>query len=247
MNFVKPSTLLLTVFRVRPPSARPSPRGRQNEGGFPAFPFLIACVFFLLLPARAESIFIVAPSNAAPRVVFGAERLAAALKAVGTDAKIIRSGETPGRRIWITLLPPPGIADEGFTLKHQTADEDFTILGDDDSGALYGCLELARRIRAADGLPDKLYFHDAPVMRLRGTCVGMQKTRILPGRRVYEYPYMPALFPWFYDKQMWTEYLDFLVGNRFNTLYLWSGHPFASLVRLKKYPEAVEVPDDVFR
>ena len=32
-----------------------------------------------------------------------------------------------------------------------------------------------------------------------------------------------------------------------NTLYLWSGHPFASLVRLKDYPYAVEVPDDVFR
>jgi hypothetical protein len=31
-----------------------------------------------------------------------------------------------------------------------------------------------------------------------------------------------------------------------NTLYLWSGHPFASLVKLKDYPEAVEVSDEVF-
>ena len=46
---------------------------------------------------------------------------------------------------------------------------------------------------------------------------------------------------------MWTEYLDFLAANRMNTLYLWSGHPFASLVRLKDYPYAVEVPDDVFQ
>jgi hypothetical protein len=28
----------------------------------------------------------------------------------------------------------------------------------------------------------------------------MQKTYILPGRKVYEYPYTPELFPWFYDK-----------------------------------------------
>ena len=38
-------------------------------------------------------------------------------------------------------------------------------------------------------------------MKLRGTCIGMQKTYILPGRHVYEYPYTPELFPWFYDKQ----------------------------------------------
>ena len=84
-------------------------------------------------------------------------------------------------------------------------------------------------------------------MKLRGTCIGMQKTFILPGRKVYEYPCTPELFPWFYDKQLWTEYLDFLVANRMNTLYLWSGHPFASLVRLKDYPYAVEVPEDVFK
>ena len=50
----------------------------------------------------------------------------------------------------------------------------------------------------------------------------------------------------FYDKQFWAEYLDFLAANRFNTLYLWNGHPFASLVKLADYPYAVEVPDDVF-
>ncbi|MGC3960942.1 MAG: hypothetical protein QM813_24305 [Verrucomicrobiota bacterium] len=83
-------------------------------------------------------------------------------------------------------------------------------------------------------------------MKLRGTCVGMQKTYILPGRKVYEYPYTPELFPWFYDKTLWTEYLDSLVANRMNTLYLWNGHPFASLVKLKDYPEAVEVSPEVF-
>jgi hypothetical protein len=74
----------------------------------------------------------------------------------------------------------------------------------------------------------------------------MQKTTILPGRKVYEYPYTPELFPWFYDKALWREYLDSLVANRMNTLYLWNGHPFASLVRLADYPDAVEVPPDVF-
>ena len=125
--------------------------------------------------------------------------------------------------------------------------QDLQIVAGGDSGVLYGCLELAKRIRDAGKLPKDINFHDAPAMKLRGTCVAMQKTFIMPGRHVYEYPYTPDLFPWFYDKKLWTEYLDFLAANRMNTLYLWSGHPFASLVRLKDYPYAVEVPDDVFK
>jgi hypothetical protein len=124
---------------------------------------------------------------------------------------------------------------------------DLYILSSDDSGALYGSLELATRIRAGGKLPVNLNFSDKPAMILRGTCIGMQKTFILPGRKVYEYPYTPELFPWFYDKNLWREYLDFLAANRMNTLYLWGGHPFASLVRLQDYPYAVEVPEDVFQ
>ena len=38
-----------------------------------------------------------------------------------------------------------------------------------------------------------------------------------------------------------------MVENKFNSLYLWNGHPFASLVRLNDYPFAVEVDDATFR
>jgi len=84
-------------------------------------------------------------------------------------------------------------------------------------------------------------------MVLRGTAIGIQKPYYLPGRTVYEYPYTPETFPWLYDKKHWIEYLDMLVANRMNSLYLWNGHPFASLVKLKDYPFAVEVDDETFR
>jgi len=192
----------------------------------------------------AETVSIVIATNAAPRVRFGAEKIAEAAKAVNLSVEI--SGH---RRVQVMVDVEPGLAGldkEGFTLKSDQSG--FTqIISKDDSGALYGCLELAKRIRETGKLPTNLNFSDKPAMTLRGTCIGMQKTFILPGRKVYEYPYTPELFPWFYNKKLWTEYLDSLVGNRMNTLYLWSGHPFASLVRLKDYPYAVEVPDDVFR
>ena len=45
-------------------------------------------------------------------------------------------------------------------------------------------------------------------------------------------------FPFFYDKALWTEYLDFLAENRFNYIAFWNGHPFDYFVKLDKYPEA---------
>jgi hypothetical protein len=223
---------------------------------------LFALATFFPLLARAETISIVIASNAAPRVAFGAEKLTQALRDVGAEVQIDRVGRNPGRKVYLNQPVIPSLGREGFLLTNHRGNEfrvdsarpnsfvatrdEVTVAGGNESGILYGCLELAKRIRAEGGLPVITDFSDKPAMTLRGTCVGMQKTTILPGRKVYEYPYTPELFPWFYDKALWREYLDFLVASRMNTLYLWNGHPFASLVRLPDYPEAIEVPPDVF-
>src|SRR5258705_1834806 len=134
---------------------------------------------------------------------------------------------------------------EGFSI---SGDKDLTtVAGNDESGILYGCLELADRIRAARSFPGNLNITDAPEMVLRGQCIGLQKSTYLPGRKVYEYPITPETFPWFYDKKLWIQVLDSMLDNRMNSLYLWNGHPFASLVKLKDYPYAVEVDDATFK
>ena len=93
------------------------------------------------------------------------------------------------------------IGSEGFVIESKI---DVTLIaGGDDSGTLYGCLELADRIKKTGALPENLHFKDKPSMILRCTCIGMQKTRLLPGRKVYEYPYTPENFPFFYDKELW--------------------------------------------
>src|ERR1017187_8345996 len=70
----------------------------------------------------------------------------------------------------------------------------------------------------------------------------MQKPEITYEGAEYDYRYTPEEFPWFYDKAEWTKYLDQLATQRINTLYLWNGHPFTSLLKLPKYPEAQELP-----
>ena len=135
---------------------------------------------------------------------------------------------------------------EGFYLESCPAGL-TVVCGGDDAGALYGCLELSERIGRERELPRDLAFGDAPVYKLRGPAVGLQKTKIEPPRLTYEYPITPERFPWFYDKGMWTRYIDMLLRMRCNVLYIWSGHPFSSLVKLKDYPEALEVTEEEFK
>jgi len=195
----------------------------------------------------AETVSIVVASNASPRVLFAAEKLVEAVKLLEWKSVMARpGGQLEGVRIFLNQPNQPDRPKEGFMIDPAFNGPGLTVLANNDSGILYASLEITRRIRDDHRFPFGLRMTDAPAMTLRGTCVGMQKTYILPGRKVYEYPYTPELFPWFYDKALWREYLDSLVVNRMNTLYLWNGHPFASLVKLKDYPEAVEVPDDVF-
>lgn len=191
----------------------------------------------------ADTITIAIPSGAAPRVRFGAERLATALAEVGHETQFV-ADTAPLARIRLEVDATSKLGTEGFQL--ESTPNQITIRGGGDSGVLYGSLELASRIKKQKSLPTTIDFADGPTFKLRGTCFGMQKTAILPGRKVYEYPYTPELFPFFYDKDYWRQYLDFLVDNRMNTLYIWNGHPFASLVRLEDYPYALEVSPEVF-
>ncbi|MGN6369803.1 MAG: alpha-d-galacturonidase [Phycisphaerae bacterium] len=194
--------------------------------------------------AQSTTVTICLPADASPRMEYGAGRVAAALRSVGKQAPIVHTDSpTHGGAIHLAVDKVNGLKPEGFELKSEG--DVLAVRGADDSGVLYGCLELASRIVQAKGIPAKLEFRDAPSMIMRGPCVGMQKTYILPGHKVYEYPYTPQNFPWFYDKARWITYLDFLANERMNVLYIWNGHPFASLVRVPDYPYAVEVPDDV--
>ena len=175
-----------------------------------------------------------APEHAAPRVRWGAQRLETVV------------GRIKGCHVAIEIDSGSGPA-ESYRIDGEWRDaRRLRIRAADASGALYGCLDLADRIRES-GWPAGLPIAEKPEMVLRGSCIGMQKPTLLPGRGPYEYPYTPENFPWFYDKVLWTRYLDSMAENRLNSLYLWNGHPFASLVRLPDYPYAVEVDDATFK
>lgn len=156
-------------------------------------------------------------------------------------------GVLGGTNHWEELVPKTLLEslknDESFIIYRKDAASPLIVLGKDETGLLYGCEEAINNTFYDD---KPVSFADAPEMVLRGTAIGLQKTEYLPGRDVYEYPYTEDLFPWFYDKELWVQYLDMMLENRYNTLYLWNGHPFSSLVKLKDYPYALEVDEETF-
>lgn len=158
------------------------------------------------------------------------------------NSALIQSKEESGELLYHSHGPE----GEGFSI-HTLPGRIFLVIGGSNTGALYGCLELAQRITKDGELPREWFYGDAPVYKLRGPVVGLQLTKIEPPRKTYEYPITPGRFPWFYDKALWEEFLDMMVKERCNVLYIWSGHPFSSLVKLADYPEALEVTEEEFQ
>ena len=214
----------------------------------------IAGALLTLVSCQKKEIAIIIPSDTSSRIEYASQLLVEALERYDYDPTFVKDVSNQGDSTQQEILSialmqasdTTGLKKEGFTLVSNN--NRIQVVGNDGTGVIYGALELIDRLEANEGelqLPST--FSDAPEMVLRGGCVGIQKMEYLPGRGVYEYPYTPENFPWFYDKAQWIDYLDMLVKNRMNSLYLWNGHPFASLVRLKDYPFAVEVDDETFK
>lgn len=200
--------------------------------------FTILIISVVCLTLQAQTISIVTSKNVSNRELYAKEYLEKKLTAMGYTVSTRKADKK------ITLINRNSGPAEGYQLS--TDKKGILVSGNDGTGVIYGCVELADCIRQTGALDVKPKT-EQPDMVMRGTCIGLQKTVYLPGHAVYEYPYTPENFPWFYDKAEWVKYLDMLVENKMNSLYLWNGHPFASLVKLKDYPFALEVDDETFK
>ena len=218
----------------------------------------------LILPMN-RTVELIAKADSSSRIQTGLEYLKSALRDTGytvLESKYFLEEESNGFRIYVGVhgndeilkkleideiliyhtKAPDG---EGFYLQ-SCPGRLIVISGGSNTGCLYGCLELCERIRCEEGLPYEVAFGDKPEFKLRGPAIGLQKTKVEPPRLTYEYPITPERFPWFYDRKSWHDFLEMMTWNRCNILYIWSGHPFSSLVKVPDYPEALEVTEEVF-
>ncbi|MBR2114794.1 MAG: hypothetical protein IJ929_09035 [Prevotella sp.] len=227
---------------------------------------IIAMVIAVATTVVAQQVRIDVSKSASERELYAKEYLTKKLTAKGYEIVTQKGDMRIALTCWNATphsdqrLENKGTA-EGYMLLHDRSG--YNVVGNDPSGVIYGAVELMERLsdgrleveghntevkrgRVESGLAAPIA-SEVPQMVMRGTCIGLQKTVYLPGHAVYEYPYTPENFPWFYDKEEWVKYLDMMVENKMNSLYLWNGHPFASLVKLKDYPFALEVDEETFK
>jgi hypothetical protein len=180
-------------------------------------------------------------AHPSPREQFAGQRLQQAVSHLpGNERILLATRHDPLLEPYDKQIPDfwPD-AKEAFLLRR--LGNTIVIAGYDPSGALYGALELGDRIAQTHAFPAELDYEDHPQLKLRGTAIGLQKPELTYDNAEYDYRYTLQEFPFFYDKVAWTKYLDQLAEERFNTLYLWNGHPFTSLLKLPRYPEAQEL------
>lgn len=209
-----------------------------------------------------QHVVLIHPEDPSPRLTFGLDLLTESLAATGHT--VSRSTEPldvhDGVKVLLgarTTSPDIRRLEDQEVLLYNTAEptEDgfyvaalpdtlTVVTGGNDAGVLYGCQELAVEIRSTGEVPRDIDRGENPDLVLRGPAIGLQKTTVEAPRQVYEYPINRARFPWFYDRETWIDLLDLLFAERANVVYLWSGHPFASLVRIPGFPEAQEVTDE---
>jgi hypothetical protein len=204
---------------------------------------MFGVLLLICVSSHGATVKVVVAKGASTREVYGAERLRAALadvKNAPAGARVVTGLHSAAEVAKFDLPEFWPQAKEAFLIRQ--VGKTWVVSGSDASGVLYGELELAARVKAAGELPEGIDDTEHPALKLRGTCIGMQKTELTYDDAEYDYPYTPENFPFFYDKTAWTKYLDMLVDERYNTLYLWNGHPFTSLLKLPKYPEAQELP-----
>ena len=158
------------------------------------------------------------------QITYGKKALFDAIKRVDVDG-----GLAP--KVKVITKPERGLDDpEAYQL---TIHNDSVIIaGGSSSGVLYGLLSAAEAVREAKGLPAQLSMSESPAMKWRGISLQLMKL----GK--YNFAITPEEFPFFYDKSLWTEFMDFMAAQRFNYIILWNGHPFDYFVKFDRYTEA---------
>ena len=167
---------------------------------------------------------------------FGAMRLLQSLKSIGYSPVLLNQPEATGKEeICVTLLTSDElIQKEGFSLSHANAGIEVRAL--DESGAMYGLLELADMIdiHGLNHVPEKTVNSRFPFRAVKFN---------IPWGSYRRDESLQLHKETVRDLKYWESFLDMMADNRFNSLTLWSLHPFSYMIRPTNFPLACSFDD----
>ena len=125
------------------------------------------------------------------------------------------------------------IEEQGYHLKIDG--DKFEVCGGDEAGIMYGVLDLSKKIQHNGGIKGIQPASVTPYIKNRGIKFNIPLDARTPS-------YSDASdsashnIENMWDPNFWTEFLDRMALNKYNTLSLWTLSPFPSLVRIPEYP-----------
>jgi hypothetical protein len=162
-------------------------------------------------------------SPATEQSAYAARKLGAAFVAAGH--RVSERGEYR-----ITLALDATAPSEAFSVT--VNGRQIAIAGADSRGLIYGALAVAERVRSGTA-PGKLRsFSEKPALAFRGIKFNTPWDTYRPSSALDQH-YETAR-----DLKFWEAFLDMMVENRFNSVSLWTLHPFTYMIRPKNFPEA---------
>ncbi|MEM6884989.1 MAG: hypothetical protein AAF571_08145 [Verrucomicrobiota bacterium] len=127
----------------------------------------------------------------------------------------------------------PELKAQGFRIRSEN--HTIEIHGGCRIGLMYGCLELAERLKLGESYTG-LQTEGRPYIKRRGLKMNIPLDARCPS---YDDSGTSARMniEQVWSKEFWHGFLDRMAEHRYNTLTLWSNHPFTAMLKLEDYPE----------
>lgn len=181
----------------------------------------------------------IAITKTSPTDVFGASKIEAALRNLNLGPLVIdKSAATGQEDIQLKMISPNEDAEikrEGFRISRTGGT--YLVTAIDNSGAMYGLMDLAEQIemqKGLGGIGEKVVNPRFPFRAIKYN---------LPWVSYRENESLQANDELCKDLNMWKAFLDMMAENRLNALTLWSLHPFPYLIKATNFPKATPFSD----
>lgn len=134
---------------------------------------------------------------------------------------------------------PSALGEQAYALRTTTQGQTaFWALGGDANGAMYGGLQVAENIQF-NSFAGTYSSEEAPYVKNRGIKFNLPmdgRSPTYPGGNNGSSEKNAIQDVW--DLTFWTTWFDQMARNRYNTLSIWTDHPFTSMINMPDYPLA---------
>ena len=208
--------------------------------------FLLCCLTFCytntILAGKVNSTkkqVSISIDKSSPMQVFGVSKIEAALQKLSVTTQVVEKSHSTGKeKIQLKIVSQnsdPELKKEGYRIGK--SGDSILITAIDQSGAMYGLMDMAEQIEMQKGLV-KI---EEKVINPRFAFRAVKYN--LPWHSYRENESLQANSELSKDLNMWKGFLDMMAEDRLNVLTLWGLHPFPYMIKAKNFPKATPFSD----